>query len=95
MTDDPITAALQQLADHHEQLTQLTELITGIGDTLREHESALAKLAEPLPPTPTTPTATAPARRPRGGNSRPLTAANPSPGCAPGSSRSTIPATAT
>ena len=37
MTHDPITAALQQLADHHEQLTQLTELITGIGDTLREH----------------------------------------------------------
>ena len=49
MTDDPITAALQQLADHHEQLTQLTELTTGIGDTLREHESALAKLAEAPP----------------------------------------------
>ncbi len=40
MTPDPITAALQQLADQHEQLTQLTDLITGIGDTLREHESA-------------------------------------------------------
>ena len=49
MTPDPITAALQQLADHHEQLTQLTDLITGIGDTLREHEAALAKLAEPTP----------------------------------------------
>ena len=49
MTQDPITAALQQLADHHEQLTQLTELITGIGDTLREHEAALAKLAESPP----------------------------------------------
>ena len=49
MTDDPITAALQQLADHHEQLTQLTDLITGIGDTLREHAAALAKLAEPTP----------------------------------------------
>ena len=24
MTDDPITAMLQQLADHHDQLTQLT-----------------------------------------------------------------------
>jgi hypothetical protein len=35
MTDDPITAALQQLAEHHDQLTQLTELITAIGDTLR------------------------------------------------------------
>ena len=46
MSDDPITAALQQLADHHEQLSQLTDLITGIGDTLREHEAALAKLAE-------------------------------------------------
>ena len=46
MTPDPITAALQQLADHHERLTQLTDLITGIGDTLREHEAALAKLAE-------------------------------------------------
>ena len=50
MTHDPITAALQQLADHHEQLTQLTDLITGIGDTLREHADALAKLAE-TPPT--------------------------------------------
>ena len=49
MTQDPITAALQQLADHHEQLTQLTELVTGIGDTLREHEAALAKLAETSP----------------------------------------------
>ena len=49
MTPDPITAALQQLADHHEQLTQLTDLITGIGDTLREHEAALAKLAESPP----------------------------------------------
>ena len=46
MTDDPITAALQQLADHHDQLTQLTELIAGIGDTLREHQAALEKLAE-------------------------------------------------
>ena len=46
MTPDPITAALQQLADHHDQLTQLTELITGIGDTLREHAAVLAKLAE-------------------------------------------------
>ena len=46
MTDDPITAALRQLADHHDQLTQLTELITGIGDTLREHQAALEKLAE-------------------------------------------------
>ena len=35
MTPDPITAALQQLADHHEQLTQLTELITGIGDAVQ------------------------------------------------------------
>jgi hypothetical protein len=49
MTDDPITAMLQQLVGHHEQLTQLTELITGIGDTLREHEAALAKLAEATP----------------------------------------------
>ena len=46
MTDDPITAALQQLADHHDQLTQLTDLVTGIGDTLREHQAALEKLAE-------------------------------------------------
>jgi hypothetical protein len=46
VTPDPITAALQRLADHQEQLTQLTELITGIGDTLREHADALAQLAE-------------------------------------------------
>ena len=50
MTGDPITAALQQLADHHEQLVKLTDLIVGIGDTLREHEAALTKLAE-TPPT--------------------------------------------
>ena len=62
MTDDPITAALQQLADHHDQLTQLTELITGIGDTLREHQAALEKLAE-TPPTPTR-TATTPSPPP-------------------------------
>ena len=49
MTQDPITAALQQLADHYEQLTQLTDLITGIGDTLREHANALAKLAKTPP----------------------------------------------
>jgi hypothetical protein len=47
MTHDPITAVLQQLADHHEQLTQLTDLVTGIGDILREHQAALEKLAEP------------------------------------------------
>jgi hypothetical protein len=44
-----ITAALQQLADHHEQLAQLTDLITGIGDTLREHEAALAAITEATP----------------------------------------------
>ena len=49
MADDPITAMLQRLAAHHEQLTQLTELITGIGDTLREHEAALTKLTEATP----------------------------------------------
>jgi len=49
MTDDPITAALQQLADHHDQLTQLTDLVTGIGDTLREHQAALEKLADTPP----------------------------------------------
>ena len=46
MTHDPITAMLQQLADHHDELTQLSELITGIGDTLREHQAALEKLAQ-------------------------------------------------
>jgi hypothetical protein len=46
---DPITAALQQLADHHDQLTQLTDLVTEIGDTLREHAAALAQLIEPSP----------------------------------------------
>jgi len=44
-----LLAVLQQLADHHDQLTQLTSLVTGIGDTLREQEAALAKLAEPTP----------------------------------------------
>ena len=72
MTDDPITAALQQLADHHDQLTQLTELITGIGDTLREHQAALEKLAETprrrrpgrLPPQPAAGVVEARGRRP-------------------------------
>jgi len=49
MTDDPITAAVQQLADHHDQLTQLTDLVTAIGDTLREHQAALTKLAKTPP----------------------------------------------
>ena len=49
MTHDPITAMLQQLAGHHEQLAQLTELITAIGGTLHEHEAALTKLAEATP----------------------------------------------
>ena len=52
MTEDPITAVLQQLADHHDQLTQLTEVITGIGDTLREHQAALEKLTETPPADP-------------------------------------------
>ena len=52
MTNDPITAMLQQLADHHDQLTQLTELINGIGDTLREHQAALEKLAQTPPADP-------------------------------------------
>jgi hypothetical protein len=92
MTNDPITAALQQLADHHDQLTQLTELITGIGETLREHQAALEKLAET--PTPTR-TAIAPNHHPPGGSSRPPTEPNPSPASRPGSSMSTAPATAT
>ncbi len=49
MTPDPITAALQQLADHSEQITQLTGLVTGIGRTLREHADALAQLTETTP----------------------------------------------
>src|SRR5262249_15962142 len=52
MTNDPITAVLQQLADHHDQLTQLTELIAGIGDTLREHQAALETLAQSSPADP-------------------------------------------
>ena len=52
MTDDPITAVLQQLADHHDQLTQLTELVTGIGDTLREHQATLETLAQTPPVNP-------------------------------------------
>src|SRR6266699_2488773 len=84
MTDDPITAALQQLADHHDQLTQLAELVTGIGDTLREHQAALEKLAQ-------TPPADPDGYHP----GPPPTGPNPSPGYTPGSSRSIAPATAT
>jgi hypothetical protein len=60
-SNDPITAALQQLADHHEQITQLdaretdhfttltsrlselTELITGIGHSLEDDAALLAR----------------------------------------------------
>ena len=95
MTPDPITAALQQLADHHEQLTQLTDLITGIGDTLREHAAALAKLAETASagadpdryrPEPATGVVEARGRRPPGTHR---------PAAGLGASRSTAPATAT
>ena len=47
------------------------------------------------PSTPPTPTATSPNRRRSGGTSRPTDEPNPSPACAPGSSTSTGPATAT
>jgi hypothetical protein len=58
---DPITAALQELAEHHEQLTQLderetahfttlssrltelTDLITGLGHTLENDGTVLAR----------------------------------------------------
>ena len=83
MTPDPITAALQQLADHHEQLTQLTDLITGIGDTLREHEAALAKLAEP-PPADADPDRYRPSPPPAWWKLAAADRRNPSPGCAPG-----------
>ena len=60
-SNDPITAALQELADHHEQITQLdaretghftalterltelTDLITGIGHTLEDDAAVLAR----------------------------------------------------
>jgi len=60
-SNDPITAALQQLADHHEQITQLdaretdhfttltsrlselTDLITGIGHSLEDDTTVLAR----------------------------------------------------
>jgi len=60
-SNDPITAALQELAEHHEQLTQLderetahfttlsdrltelTDLITGIGHTLEDDGTVLAR----------------------------------------------------
>jgi hypothetical protein len=47
LTSDPITAALQQLAEHHDQLTQLTELITAIGDTLRSTRPPCSSLRRP------------------------------------------------
>jgi hypothetical protein len=60
-SNDPITAALQELAEHHEQLTrlderetahfttlserltELTDLITGIGHTLEDDGTVLAR----------------------------------------------------
>ena len=41
-----------RLVDHHEQLTQLTDLVTGIGDTLREHTDTWPGSPSPRPPRP-------------------------------------------
>ena len=123
MTADPITAVLDQLAEHTEQiirldareaehftaitgrLTELTDLITGIGQTLQDDTPALTRL-EALDRQVTDLAAQLtgrrrsrrlPARSPRhhGGSSPPTNARNRSPGCGPGSSRSTGPATVT
>jgi hypothetical protein len=42
-SNDPITAALAQLAAHHERLAELTDLITGIGRTLERDGAVLAR----------------------------------------------------
>ena len=65
MTPDPLTAALDQLAAHHDQITQLdtreaghyaavtgqltelTDLAAGIGQTLHDHQEALLRLQDP------------------------------------------------
>ena len=62
MSGDPITAALDQLAAHHEQigrlddreadhfatisarLTQIADLLTAVGGTVKDHATALARL---------------------------------------------------
>ena len=111
-SNDPITAIVDQLAAHAEQLTrldarhadhhaavsarlaELTGQTAALGHAVEEHAAALTRLTAPSRPART---ATLPprARRRRGGSCRPPTAPNPSPGCGPGSSRSTGPATAT
>ena len=85
--NDPIPAILDQLAAHHEQLTQLSRTLEDHAAVLTELASAASADADPDGYHP---------NRPRsGGPSRPTCEQDPSPGCAPGSSRSTGLATAT
>ena len=64
MTGDPITAALDQLAAHHDQitrldrreadrhatlsarLTEIADLVTGVGGVVKDHAAALARLED-------------------------------------------------
>ena len=89
-----------------EQLTQLAAVITTMGRTLADDTAALARLealdrqvtelaAELAGRARTTRTATSPARHQPGSRSPPQNASQPSPGCGPGSSRCTGPATVT
>ena len=114
-SNDPITAIVDQLAAHAEQLTRLDDppgrpsrrgqRPAGRAHrpdrrprphVVEEHAAALRPGSpHPAQTRPGRPTATAPSRHRRGGSWRPPTARNPSPGCGPGSSRSTGPATAT
>ena len=109
---DPITAIVDQLAAHAEQLTQLdtrqaqhhaavsgrlaelTDQAAAIGRVVREHAAALTSLAATSQTAPD-PDGYCPGRHRRGGSWRPPTARKRSPGCGPGSSRSTGPATGT
>ena len=122
-TNDPITAALQQLAEQHEQITQLdtreaghytalsdrltelTDLVTGIGHTLQDDAAVLARiaaldqqitdLAAQLAPYGADPGQYRPDPAPTWWKLAAAERREPLPGCGPGSSRSTNPDTAT
>ena len=109
---DPITAIVDQLAAHAEQLTrldtrhadhhaavsarlaELTGQTAALGHVVEEHAAALTRLTAPSQTGPDG-DGYCPNQHRRGGSWRPTTGRNPSPGCGPGSSRSTGPATAT
>ena len=100
---DQLAAHAEQLtrldarqAEHHAAVTALAELTDQAAARPRRRSTLPRSPSSPRPARPArTPTVTSPGPRRRGGSSPPPTGRNRSPGCGPGSSRSTGPATGT